>query len=362
LEAGMTGLGKDRYLGTIEGRVRRTRPADGPTHRFERPSHDQPNAPLPYDRRGFLQIAASAVATGIVGACQTDATARPRVRPTRVDAHGHTVRGLTADRVISLMDMAGISHMVLMARGRNDALTTEIYRHAPQRILPFVSTMYPGWHRQDMRVLSFAERQLDTGIFKGVGEVMLRYFGIPSKNEPVINVPADSPFIRKLSDIVVSHDVVMIAHMEPEPAAVRSLENLLGYNRKLKLVWAHCGTVARVRLQTIGHADIGALMDRHPNLYTDISGVQPMSWAPSGGLRRPSITDGNGNLLPRFKEVVARHGDRVLFGLDTPWMQCWAEEPFKRWVEWADKVVAQFEDKGIAERIMHKNAERLFRI
>ncbi len=290
------------------------------------------------------------------------ATARRGVKPTRVDTHGHTVRGLTADRVISLMDMAGISHMVLMARGRNDALTTEIYKQDPQRILPFVSSMYPGWHRQDWRVLSYAERQLSTGIFKGVGEVMLRYYGIPSKNEPVINVPADSPFIRKLSDIVEHYNAVMLVHMEPEAEAIRSLENLLDYNKKLRLIWAHCGTVARVGLKTIGHADIGALMDRHPNLYTDIAGVQPVSVAPSGGLRRPPITDDGGNLLPRFKELLERHSDRVLFGLDTPWIDCWAEEPFKRWVEWADKVVAQFEDTGVAERIMHKNAERLFNI
>lgn len=289
-------------------------------------------------------------------------TARRGVMPTRVDTHGHTVPGLTADRVISLMDMAGISHMVLMARGRNDALTTGIYKQAPQRILPFVSTMYPGWHRQDRRVLSRAERRLSTGIFKGVGEVMLRYYGIPSKNEPVINVPADSPFIRKLSDIVEHYDAVMLVHMEPEAEAIRSLENLLDYNKKLKLIWAHCGTVARVGLRTIGHADIGPLMDRHPNLYTDIAGIQPMSVAPSGGLRRPSITDDGGNLFPRFKEFIERHSDRVLFGLDTPWMQCWAEKPFKRWVEWADKVVAQFEDTGVAERIMHKNATKLFNI
>jgi len=284
------------------------------------------------------------------------------VKPTRVDAHGHTVPGLTADRAISLMDKAGISHMVLMARGRNDALTTEIYKQDPQRILPFVSTMYPGWHRQDSRVLSFAERQLSTGIFKGVGEVMLRYYGIPSKNEPVIDVPADSPFIKKLSDIVVDHNVVMIVHMEPEAEAISSLENLLDYNKKLKLVWAHCGTVAREGLKTVGHADIGAIMDRHPNLYTDIAGVQPKSVAPSGGLRRPPITDSGGNLFPRFKELLERHSDRVLFGLDTPYMECWAEEPFKRWVEWADTVVAQIGDTGAAERIMHKNAERLFNI
>ena len=285
------------------------------------------------------------------------------IRPTRIDAHGHTVSGLTADRVISLMDKAGISHMVLMAMGwKNDPLTTEIYKQSPHRILPFVSAMYPAWHRQDERVLSYAEKQLRTGIFKGVGEVMLRYYGIPSKNEPEVNVPADSPFIKRLSDIVENHNAVMIVHMEPEPDAIESLENLLNYNEKLRLIWAHAGTVARERLKTVGHFDIAALMDRHPNLYTDIAGVQPMSVALSGGLRRPSITDANEKLFPRFRKLLERHSDRVLFGLDTPWEECWAEEPIIRWVAWADKVVAQLENPEAAERIMHKNAEELFGI
>ena len=285
------------------------------------------------------------------------------VIPTRIDTHGHTVSGLTPERVFALMDYAGISHMVLMARGRrNDALTTQIYRYNPQRILPFVSSMYPGWHRQDMRVLDRAERLLNAGIFKGVGEVMLRYYGIPSKNEPEINIPADSPFIKRLADIVVDHNAVMLVHMEPEPEAIRSLENLLDYKKNLKLIWAHCGTVARINQMTIGHADIGKLMDKHPNLYTDIAGVQPMSLAPTGGLRRPQITDDDGNLYPEFKDLLSKHSNKVLFGLDTPWIQCWDEEPFKQWVRWADKVVSQLDDSEAAKYIMHKNAERLFNI
>jgi predicted TIM-barrel fold metal-dependent hydrolase len=311
---------------------------------------------------GLGSLASCAATNETLPAVPAHATARRGVKPTKIDVHGHTVPGLTADKTINLMDKAGISHMVLMARGRNDAQTIEIYKQNPQRILPFVSTMYPGWHRQDRQVLSYAERQLGTGIFKGVGEVMLRYYGIYVKNEPAVNVPADSPFIKELSDIVEHHNAVMLVHMEPEADAIRSLENLLGYNKKLKLIWTHCGTVARKKLKNIGHADIGALMDRHPNLYTDIAGVQPMSVAPSGGFRRPSITDSYGNLYPRFKKLIERHSDRVLFGLDTPWKECWAEEPFKRWVEWADKVVAQLEDTKAAELIMHKNAERLFGI
>lgn len=328
------------------------------------------------DRREFFrQCVKASLATGLGGlatfatgsekisAVEGGEPGQPRPIPGRIDTHGHTVSGLTPDRVIALMDMTGISHMVLMARGRrNDRLTTDIYRQYPERILPFVSSMYPGWHRQDPRVLDRAERLLKTGIYRGVGEVMLRYYGIPSKNEPEINVPADSPFIRRLSDIVMAHDGVLVVHMEPEPDAVESLDRLLSDNPELKLIWAHCGTVAKVRLSTLGHFDIGELMDRHPNLHTDIAGVQPNSLAPSGGLRRPSITDEDGLLLPGFKRVLERHSDRVLFGLDTPWIECWNETPFRQWTAWADRVVAQVEATGAAERILYGNAARLFGI
>lgn len=293
-----------------------------------------------------------------------------RVRP-RVDAHGHTIPGLTADRVISFMDKASISHMVLMANmvlkgnivpmaRENDSLTAEIFKQYPHRILPFVSGIHPAWIRQDERVLSYAEKQLSTGIFKGVGEILLRYYAHKLTNEPEINVPADSPFMKKLSDIVVNYNAVMLVHMEPE--AIRSLVNLLNYNKKLRLIWAHSGTVDNAGLKTIGHYDIGALMDRQSNLYTDIAGVQPMSVAPWGGFRRPPITDDSGRLFPRFKELLEKHSDRVLFGLDTPYEECWAEGPFKQWVKWADKVVDQLENPEAAERIMHKNAEKLFNI
>jgi hypothetical protein len=206
-----------------------------------------------------------------------------------------------------------------------DPLTVSICKQYPNRILPFVSTMYQAWHNQDEGMLSFAESQLATGFFKGIGEVMLRYFANTQHNEPEVNTPADSPFIKKL---------------------------------ELRLVWAHMGSTERVPVKS----RIGEIMERHPNLYTDIAGIQPMSLSPSGGARRATITDNKGKLLPEFKKILQDHNDRVLFGLDTPWQENWAEEPFKKWTEWAENVAAQLEVAGATERIMHKNAQELFKI
>ena len=296
----------------------------------------------------------------------------------RIDVHGHIPYPLpssfTADRVISLMDHAGISQMVLMPMGlmqgadgayhNLDQLTLSIYKQYPDRILPFVSTMYQAWHNQDESRLSYAEMQLKTGKFKGLGECILRYPAEgPPRNEPEVNVPADSPFWKKVSDLAVEYDVVMSVHMEPEPDSIASLERLLDYNKELKLIWAHMGSCRGIPRYVRAIAHIGVFMDRHPNLYTDFSGMQPRNLAPTGGTRLPSITDNNGNLLPEFKKIFQDHNDRVLFfGLDTPYPENWAEYPFAVWTEWADNVVAQLEDRDVAERIMHKNAEELFKI
>ncbi len=288
--------------------------------------------------------------------------------PTRIDVHGHNHTGLSADGAIALMNKAGISQMVLMAlndvkeikQGSHDNQTVSIYKQYPDRFLPFVSTMYQSWYDQDESVLSWAETQLSSGIFKGVGEVLLRHIN-PSYE--VINISADSPFIKKLGDIVVKYNVVMTVHLEWTDDAVASLGKLLEYNKQLKLIWAHLGDIRHsvedsFTLHT--YPSLGEILDRYPNLYVDFSNMQPA--LPSAPDRLPAMTDKDGSLPPELKRFFIKYSDRVLWGLDTSGAVDWADEPFTKWTQWADNVVAQLEDQNAADRIMYKNAAKLFNI
>jgi predicted TIM-barrel fold metal-dependent hydrolase len=265
------------------------------------------------------------------------------------------------------MDGAGISHMVLMGwNPNNDTLTKSIYDQYPNRIVPVLSAMYAAsQERLSEKMLPYVENQLAKGVFKGVGEVLLRYYAgyAGHVNEPQWNEPADSPLMKKLSDIVIKHDAVMIIHMEPELDCIKSLQNLLDYNKELKLVWAHFGSMDR-KVVPPSQSKIGEIMDTYPNVYADISGIEPGDLCPKGGARRCSITDAHWDLPPEFKKLLQDHSDRVLFGLDTPWQENWDQGSctFPKWVEWGQYVAGQLNDAGVAEAVMHKNAERLFKI
>jgi predicted TIM-barrel fold metal-dependent hydrolase len=244
--------------------------------------------------------------------------------------------------------------MVLMSWGQQDPLTLKIHAQYPDRIIPFVSQDY---NPHDLTQLSSFENKLNNRIFKGVGELLLRHTAT-STGDPEIIVPADCDFIKKLSDIAKEHDAVMNIHLEWNSEAVASLDNLLSYNEEVKVIWSHLGTVRRPGSAT---ANVAHFMDKHENLYTDFSGMQPTELAPSAGGRLPTITTGR-FLLPQFKELFEKYSDRVLFGLDTPKMECWAEDPFVKWTQWTDSVVAQLDDPKMGENIMWRNAVELLKL
>lgn len=346
----------------------------------------EPRDPL---RRKFIKHGVATAGAAVLGLAgysllrkTAHATAETTVNPSaRIDVHGHIPNGtlppdswfyssFAADNVISLMDKAGIARMVIMPSGMRkignqwqplDNLNLTMCNKYPNRIIPFLSTMYPAWNNPPQEtVLSFADSQLASGLFKGVGELMVRYYVPPGRtNEPEVNIPADSPFMKRLSDIVVKYDVPMSAHMVAEPDSVQSLENLLNYNPKLKFIWAHMGFWISKPHNPPNDTPIGEMMDSYPNLYTDISALQAKDgrWPPG-----TSLTDKNGVLYPKFKKILQDHSDRVMFGLDTPYLENWAESHFVNWTSWADSVVAQLGDQEIVEGIMHKNVEKLLKL
>ncbi len=204
----------------------------------------------------------------------SSSTGRPgRVKPTRIDVHDHPETGPPADEIIRRMDNAGVSHIALMCFGAHDDITNNIRKQYPDRIIPFIGTKvdtageyYPEW-------LNEIDKTLRGGIWKGVGEVMLRSYHVRGYEELECNAPADSPSIKKLADTISANDAVLLIHMEPEVDATRSLDNLLTYNKEIKLIWAHLGNV-HPGYENERYAALkrfNEMMSKHENLYSDVS-------------------------------------------------------------------------------------------
>ena len=113
-----------------------------------------------------------------------------------IDAHNHLPRGVTLDYLTELMDQAGVQMTLLMpvsyganqpqGQGISDEnLVLDFYKKAPNRIIPFLGMQRPvlldatRWQQPDAvaeALLEFAESQLRTGLFRGMGEFILWHY------------------------------------------------------------------------------------------------------------------------------------------------------------------------------------------
>src|SRR5207247_1464087 len=101
--------------------------------------------------------------------------------------------------------------------------------------------------------------------------------------------------------------------------------------------WAHAGMYS-------GPREVGALMDRYPTLWADLS-IRNADVAPGGGLD------------PEWRALLVRHADRFLVGTDT-----WTTS---RWDALADSIaqvrvyLSQL-PPDVAGKIAFRNAQHLF--
>ena len=247
-------------------------------------------------------------------------------RLTVFDAHIHYNRDastfVTPQAVVRILDQTGISR-ALVSSTPNDG-TLALHRMYPDRIVP---TLRPyrtdsdrgSWHR-DPDIVNYIERELQRGVYRGIGEFHLH------------GGQTNTPEIRRIVDIAVRRKLILHAHSDE--AAVRELFSV---NPNARILWAHAG-------MSDGPGVVGALLDRHENLWVELS-LRGWDVAP------------NGRLDAAWRSLFLRHPDRFLIGTDTWAARRWDELPDE--VEVARRWLAQL-PRDVAERIARGNAELLF--
>lgn len=249
-----------------------------------------------------------------------------------VDVHNHLIPGMTAETIIGLMDQAGIQKMVLMANriawtrpmGWEDGLVLDLHGKSPQRLIPFLTTARRGGVSSDdfARYVEYVEGQLKTGQFKGMGEFMVKHFAIAGSADvaaPELSEPADSPFMAEMMRLGTKYGVPLVFHMETTADSIAALDRALTAHPQTKVIWAHqnpikMGGGAEARYARQADPDqIGALLDRHRNLYADISvGYETLYQGPEDRM-----------LPPNWIRLYERHSDRFMVGLDLATSTMW---------------------------------------
>ncbi|MFN0315442.1 MAG: amidohydrolase family protein [Burkholderiales bacterium] len=229
--------------------------------------------------------------------------------------------------VIELLDRAGVKKALLSSTPIEGTL--KLYNHAPDRFIPELRVYrktksldtWPAeramWFK-DPELIPFLERELQRGIYRGIGEFHVNGHEV------------DTPVMRKLVDLAVSHNLHLHAHSDAEAIAL-----LFSFNAKARIIWAHAGMSTPPKV-------IGEFMARYPALWADLS--------------YRDVTTGD-SIDPEWKELLLKFPDRFLYGSDT-WMPFrWPQVPAlaQEARHWLNQL-----PPDIAQRIAYKNAEKLF--
>ena len=175
------------------------------------------------------------------------------------------------------------------------------------------------WWR-DPAILPYLEQRLAKGVHRGIGE-----FHINGKD-------IRTPVLQRITEIAVQRNLYLQAHSD-EAAVIE----LFAIEPKSKIIWAHAGMSSSA-------AAVGALMDKQPNLWADLS------------YRYGDVAPG-GTLDPAWRALLVRHADRFMLGSDT-----WTTGRWEQVVAMAAEArrFLQQLPPDVADKIATKNLERLF--
>lgn len=242
------------------------------------------------------------------------------------DAHLHysveDAAGYAPAEILAILDRNGIRR-ALVSGTPNDH-TEALYRHAPERIVPFL-----GLHPDQDDKISWAgdetlparvEAALERGIWRGIGELHIfaerRY----------------SPVFRRIVEIAAREGLPLQVH--GDPAVIDTLYDIAPQQQ---VIWAHAGTYPCTEL-------LADYLRRYPALRVDLS-VRDGRLAPDGVLAE------------QWRQLFLDFPERFLVGVDTFSVKRW--ERFDGVVETMRAWLAQL-PPDVARRLAHDNAAELF--
>lgn len=324
-----------------------------------------------------------------------------------VDTHSHIAPDVDLVEVIETINANGVSHIGIMPRGgAKESQVIDFYERYPNRVIPFyggssIQTLlcqgsnisinreeiifFRGyrkdwWEKNLEQSIEQIEKELKGAPYRGIGELRLRHYGngpkVPEKAHDY-NFPADSPFMLRLVDLAARLGLPVAIHMEAESkgeyiefvgksadeGTIPPFERLLDHNKDALIIWCHLG---RATPEVVKR-----MLDKHPNLYVDISDVQPRSDNARGVSAaslavfweytlKNSIIDENGRLGENWKNVFMSYPERIMISCDAMSSKNYGRM-YSALMNELKNVLSQLTPEA-AQMIAYQNAMKIFRI
>jgi len=256
------------------------------------------------------------------------------------DSHVHIMSKISISQVISEMDKADVGISLLYPiDGDDDSSSLEAMSKYPGRFVAFVDTpdspQPSTWLTQGQAFTTFAEAQLKTGKFCGIGETNLRYYSGDIIPPPTVYVSPDTPLWLSLVDLSAKYQVPISFHFVPDDAVANAaFEKMLKHNKGATVLWSHLG----FNNMPLDRTALNGFLLKYPNMYFDTAGIQNMqNPLPKSNSNWALFTNQsyNGRLNEEWTEFFETWNSRILFGSDAGG----GSNGLERWQNYADNTV-----------------------
>lgn len=245
-----------------------------------------------------------------------------------IDAHSHytaaDAEAFAPADVVTALDAAGVSRIVIS--GTPPGMAQRLYRHAPQRVLPFLGVYASDRDKatwmHDAQLPQRARDALAAGHWVGIGELHL------------FARDAHSPVLEALVSLAVERGLVLLIHGD-----VDVIDRIFALAPTARVLWAHLGTVPEP-----GRVDDALARHRDRALWVDTS-VRDERIAPGGVLQ------------PAWRALFERHPERFVVAVDAFSTNRWRRygDVVATIRAWVDTLPAP-----LARRLLHDNAAAMF--
>jgi len=222
-----------------------------------------------------------------------------------VDAHVHMNKPAA---LLQLMDSEAIDRaIVFWGRDSDNGTLADAARAHPGRLIPFLSVSperrrYRAFWSGDAKpLLGEVEALLETGVYKGIGEISVVHF--PSRGFPEADFDPLGAMMTGLMRLAERFGVPITIHCEI--TRLREFESLLDAFPDVQVIWAHGGYTPYFLARR--------MIERHGNLVYELSARTYLRHR-----RSPDYTifRNETKVWPRWLELIEDYPTRFVVGSD----------------------------------------------
>ena len=278
-----------------------------------------------------------------------------------IDAHSQVDHKVDLNKIIKLMDKAGVSKTILSARGKLKAnKLLEFSNNNESRIVPAIRTKGNHYIEDTEKYYRILSKQNNMNGFGAIAEVILWHAKKGNKAPEVIVFPEDNRVLIAL-EVAKNKNWPFIIHIE---FSAIGNDKIIFMNKFKKFLFENPDTVFVLNhIGQLNTNEVNSLINEFPNINFITAHTNPIVLNRSS---QPWTNMFDGNIFTGYKlnnnwkELIIKYPNRFILGFDNVFPEHWGDlylDQVSLWKETLNKLPL-----NVAKKVAFENAQRLWHI